>query len=196
MTLRPLPMALILSLAAAGPGYAADRDPDAAVATPRVSCDLLDVRTDAPRTATHAAWANPQGGDRPSAGSAGGHRPGRQRRVPQGRPGTGTGHAGRAGTRTAHRQRAAGHHGPGRDRHRSSEPHRHPLPEPGGPYRLRGQHQRRRPRGLRGHRDRGTGGPLHQRRPQQRPGPVPDPGPALHPAAGNPSHGSGLPGQW
>ncbi|HYN78773.1 MAG TPA: type-F conjugative transfer system secretin TraK [Lamprocystis sp. (in: g-proteobacteria)] len=55
-------MALILWLTTTGPGYAADRDPDAAMATPRVSCDLLDVRTDSPRTSTHAAWANPQGG--------------------------------------------------------------------------------------------------------------------------------------
>ena len=65
MTLRPRPMALLALLAAAGPGSAAaDPDPgfESAVATPRVSCDLLDVRTDAPRAATGAAWANPQGG--------------------------------------------------------------------------------------------------------------------------------------
>jgi len=62
MTLRPLPMALMLLLAAAGPGSAADHEPDAAGATPRVSCDLLDVRTDAPPTASPAAWAPPQGG--------------------------------------------------------------------------------------------------------------------------------------
>ena len=60
MTLRPLPMALIVSLAVAGPGYGADRDPEVAIATPRVSCDLLDVRTDAPQVATPAAWTNPQ----------------------------------------------------------------------------------------------------------------------------------------
>jgi hypothetical protein len=60
MKLRPLPMALIVSLAAAEPGFAADPEsgPKAALATPRVSCDLLDMRTDAPRTARNAAWAN------------------------------------------------------------------------------------------------------------------------------------------
>jgi len=64
MTLRPLLMALILSLAVAGAGHAADdRDPDtASTATPRVSCDLFDVRTDAPRATSTAASANPQGG--------------------------------------------------------------------------------------------------------------------------------------
>jgi conjugal transfer pilus assembly protein TraK len=57
-----LPMGLLVSLAA-GPGYAAESAPrlGGGLAAPRVSCDLLDVRTDAQVT-SNAAWANSGGG--------------------------------------------------------------------------------------------------------------------------------------
>ncbi len=75
-------------------------------------------------------------------------------------------------------------HGHRRGRHRPPEPHRHPLRRAPGAHRLPGDHPGRGQRGLRRHRERGPGEPLHHRGGGHRHRHLADPGPAPHPAAG------------